>query len=187
MRRLVAALIVVALSLTLVGCGGGEEPAADTADTTPPPPAAPAATAEEPIVDRSPNEQVNDEPFPTGGTLETITPQAIKDNLEASQPMVIYFFDHTQPEYDDVNQAIDAALVDYRGIISKVAFDLRKAQPGEPEKDPEVLKASALADKLGVKRTPYTLIVDSQGLIVWRWAGAVETGMVEREFMRATQ
>lgn len=187
MRRLFAALMAVVVALAIVGCGGGEEAPQQTAGDTPPPPPAGTPAAEEAQPDRSPTETVDFSAFPTGKQMETITPTAILDNLEEGQAMMIFFYDRTQPEWDEVNEQVRAVAEDYRGLIEVIAFDMRNSQPTLPNVDPELAKAATLADRLGIRSTPYLMIVDSQGLITWRWRGYVDASILEREVMRATQ
>lgn len=191
MRRLIAASLVLVLALTLVACGGGGDTPTDTqqpADSgdTPPPPV-PAGAAGGVTVDRSPTETVSFEQFPEGGIVATVTPKVIAQNLAADQPMLIFYADSTQAETDDVRKEVDAVLASYRGLISLVAFDMRRGVAGTTKADPEVEKAALLADRLGVDSTPYILIVDAQGLITFRVRGPVDADLLEREVIRATK
>lgn len=186
MRRLFAALMVVVVALAIAGCGGGEE-TQGTTETAPPPPPAEAAAGEEAAVDRSPTETVDMSAFPTGGQMVTITPAAILENLEDGKAMIIFFYDRTQPEWDEANKQIRAVAEDYRGLIEVITFDMRNSQPTLPNVDTELAKAATLADRLGIGSTPYVMIVDSQGLITWRWRGPIDAPILEREVMRATQ
>lgn len=186
MRRLVAALMVAMLVFVLAACGGGGEEQTQTpsGQQAAAPPPAEVAEGEAPGPDRSPLEETTFEAFPRGGQ---ITPTAILENLEDGKPMIILFYDWTQPETDDISDNIGLVMDDYRGMIELITFDMRKADPKLPEVDPELKKAAQLADRLGVKMTPYILIVDSQGLITWRWRGPADQPTIEREVMRATQ
>lgn len=189
MRRLFALLTVVALAVLLVACGGGAEEAApgQTDDTIPPPPP-PAVTAEAGAVDRSPTEAVGFEAFPASGQLATVTPTVVLENLEAKQAMLVFFYDRGQPEWDDANAVVGKVLAGYRGLVELVSFDMQKAGDAKRlSEDHELAKAAMLAERLGVRNTPYVLIVDDQGLITWRWRGPVDPRALERELMRATQ
>ncbi len=191
MRRLIAVTAVLILAVILGACGGGggeqaAPPATDDGSVPPPPPVAAAADAAAP--DRSPTEAVGFEAFPAQGQLATVTPAVILDNLKAKRAMLIFFYDRSQPEWDDAMDVVSGTMDDYRGLLELVSFDMQKAaDPKGLAKDAELGKAVMLAERLGVKNTPYILIVDDQGLITWRWRGPVDAGALERELMRATQ
>ncbi|TLM79757.1 MAG: hypothetical protein FDZ70_02700 [Actinobacteria bacterium] len=191
MRRLIAALLVLALALTLTACGKKDDTATTTTTTTdtgssaPPPP--PSGAVEEVAVDRSPTETVDFGEFPRGGSVATITPTVIAENLQAGTAMIVWYYDSTQTQTDDIRAEIDKVLADYRGLIELVAFDVRKGVPGAAKVDPEVEKASMIAERLGVTSTPYLIVVDTQGLITYRVRGPVDADVLEREVVRATQ
>lgn len=189
MRRLFAALLVAALAFSLAACGGGGGATTETAEPDPAAeeaPAPPAAAAAPTVVDASPTESTEVVQFPTGGDVATITPTAVRENLEGDQAQLIFFFDSTQVETDDVRDEIDAALDDYRGLVAFVSFDMSKAAPKGKSGDPELAKAALLADYLKVANTPYILLVDDQGFITWRWRGPVDRAVIDRELRRAS-
>lgn len=207
MRRLVAALLVALLALTLAGCGGGGGEA-ETPATTPAAPTAPTAPAAgdgtEPV-DLSPTEPQVFERFPGGESvsmlpedLAEITPVAIQDRLDADQPMIIVFYDATQSFTNETSAAVSAVLADYRGLIDYVSFDVGKYAVSDPDghitikadmaTDEEAKKVATLLSKeyLNVTFTPYTVLVDSDGYITYRFRGPIDANLLEREVMRAT-
>lgn len=190
MRRLFAALLVAALAFSLVACGGGGGATTETAEpdpaaeeAAPPPPAAAAAPTE---VDASPTESTEVVQFPAGADVTTITPTAVRENLDGDQAQLIFFYDSSQMETNDVREEIDAALDDYRGLVAFVSFDMSKAAPRGKTGDPELAKAALLADYLKIANTPYILLVDDQGFITWRWRGPVDRAVIDRELRRAS-
>lgn len=185
MRKWVLAIVVACLAVVLVGCGGGgaaQQTDAGTGTGAAPAPAAKAA--EEVIADKSPVETtLTPTPFPS--TLSTALPEAVQKKLDAGRPMLMFFYDTTEVETKEQRAEIDAVLKEYRGLIDLVTFDVT-AKPGKPA--PEAAKvAVSLADDLGIKGTPYIVIVDKNGFITWRWLGYVDRDLIEREVLRATE
>ncbi|MDI6900184.1 MAG: hypothetical protein QMC79_00645 [Anaerosomatales bacterium] len=183
MRRFVAALIVVGLAFALAGCGGGTEEAPAEDETAAPAPAASAPTGQGELTDRSPEEPGYPAPFPAIESTET--PSAIQTKLEAGRPMLIYFYDQTQNESSAVRNEIDAVLGEYRGLIDLVTFDVVITEGQAPADSAK--QAALVAQDLGVTATPYVIMVDSGGFITYRAKGYVESGILEREVLRATQ
>ncbi|MDO8915462.1 MAG: hypothetical protein Q7W16_05200 [Coriobacteriia bacterium] len=186
MRRVVAALVLVAVAASLAACGGGDTAATptDTAEPTPPPAvvAAPSTNASD---TKSPNEVVANEQFPTD---KTQVPQAILDRLTAKQPMLLFFYDSTQIITSRQREEVDAVVDKYRGLIDLVVYDI-EAGIGAPEatSDPEAQKAFSMAGLLGIKHTPYTLFVDRAGRVTGRFTGFADRVLLEREVLRATE
>jgi hypothetical protein len=195
MRRLVVALIAAALVLGLAGCGGST-PAADTAATPAPAPApAPAKAAAVPanaVKGWSDNEPAVFSAFPTS----TSTPPEINDNIAAKQPTLIFFYDSSQNSSKDSRKIIDAVIAKNRGLVELVAYDLGKYMVGDASKPIEIDKKFAsdtkaqaaveLARTLGVSYTPFIVLTDGQGYIVWKFKGLVERDFLEREVLRAS-
>lgn len=184
MRRIVVAIVVALLAFTVVGCGAAEDTAAGDAPATEEPEAAPApAEAEGPeyLTDRSANDDdIAPAPFPSFTT--TLTPHAFQAKLDAGRAMIIYFYDSEQLVTDDVREEIDAVVDDYRGLIDMVTFDV------SGNGDATAAEAATMyANELGVTSTPYTLIVDRDSFITWRWKGYAESGVIKREVERATR
>lgn len=185
MRRIIAALVVASLALALTGCGGGGGGGTDQAQNQAPPqqPAAPAGQQQPEVVDRSPVETPTAVPFPSA--LSTAMPDAVKSKLDAGRPMILFFYDTTESETKEQRAEIDAVLSKYRGLIDLVTFDVTLPKSGSPSD--AVKRAATFATDLGVKSTPYIIVVDSGGFITWRWLGFVDRDVIEREVLRATQ
>jgi predicted small lipoprotein YifL len=192
MRRLVVALFVVALVFTLVGCGGGdkaaapaEAPAADAAA----PAAAPAEPAQPALSD---NEPPIFEPFPSGSAV----PTEVADLIAAKQPTLIYFYDPTQNSSKETRKMVDSVLEANRGLVELAAYDIGKyvssdaAKPVTLDKDfakdPKYQASINLARLLNVSYTPYMVLTDSQGYIIWKFKGLADKDFLEREILRAS-
>lgn len=182
MRKIVAALVVALLALTLVGCGGGEEEAAtgETAATTEPAPAA-TGTEEVPAADRSANDSdIAPGPFPS--FVATETPAVFAEKLEQGRPMIIVFHDNNQQVTASVLAEVDAVMTEYRGLADLITFNV-----GGDQNSPDVLAAVTYARELSVASTPYIIIVDGGGYITWRSKGYAEQKIIRREVERATR
>ena len=183
MRRIVVALAIAVLALALVGCGGGgeaEEPPAETPAEQPPvAPAAPELPAY--VTDRSVND--NDmEPAPFPSFTATETPAVFTDKLDADRAMLILFYDPAQQVTATLRPEVDAVMDDYRGLIDLVTFDV-----GGDEDSADTKRAVSYATELGVDSTPYVLVVDQGGFIIWRWKGYVDRDYIGREVERASK
>ncbi len=195
MRRFVVVLVVALMALTLVACGGGdtEEPveAPDTGDAAPPPP----VVEEDP--DFSPVEESVFEPFPIDPEIGI--PDSIQSRLDAGQPMIILFRDETQETTDDQTVIIEGVMETYRGLIDLVTFDVGRYVKHDDKSAIEVNAdineddaAKQLArlldeDHLDIRFTPFTLIVDKQGYVTWRYRGISDDKTLEREVLRVTE
>lgn len=181
MRRLVAALVFVALAAGLAGCGGSTQDRGGSA--LPPEGAKPPAKSEEPayLADRSKNEDAGTPTaFPSFDS--TGVPAVIQEKLEAGRAMLILFYDPGQQQTNDVRAEVDAVMRQYRGLIDLVTFNVG----GDPTSE-AARAAATYAVELGVSGTPYLLAVDKSGSITWRWKGYVDRGVITREVERATQ
>lgn len=190
-RRLVVAACVAVMALTLAGCGGGEEPAPTTTTTAPPPPpaAAPAATN---VADRSMEESAVFEPFPTG----TFVPAEVTKRLQAvpKQPMILFFYDDGQLETDDARKEVVAARDANRGAIDLIEYNLGQYTSIDAsgnvtvdtalDKDEPGQQSIVLARELGVNYTPYGVIVDDQGYMIFRWRGYIDAEVLEEQVAR---
>lgn len=180
MRKTVVALVVALLALTLAGCGGGKTAAPETAVAPAGGEPVVAPSTEPSATDRSQNDSdVAPAPFPSFTT--TVTPVAFKEKLDAHRPMLILFYDDTQQVTTDERTEVDAVMSEYRGLIDLVTFNV-----GGPDSDPNVLAAVTYARELRATNTPYILVVDGNGFIVWRCKGFAERGIIERQVQRAT-
>ncbi len=199
MRRLVAALVVALMVISLAGCGGGgdtESSGEVTAQTQAPPASGAAATDEEATPDMTALEEQTYEPFPTDS--EVITSE-LADRLDTGQPMIVFFYDSNQKTSDDQREEIDTVLKDYRGLIELVAYDAGTyvviSDTGKITVSPDLLEddtANRVArlmseDFLGISFTPYLIFVDSDGYITYRYRGFVDSELIERQVLRATE
>jgi hypothetical protein len=187
MRRTAAALALVLIAVSLSACGA-DTPATNTTSSTAPAPAAspPGAVAAVAPTDlKSPTETVSNEPFPTAADS---VPIAVLDLLRVKQPMLLFFYDSTQLITAEQRAEVDAVVTEYRGLIALVAYDIRaETAVADTVRDPEIEKALAMAGLLGVKHTPYVLLVDRYGRVTGRFAGYVDRALIEREVLRATE
>ncbi|MDI6713009.1 MAG: hypothetical protein QMD96_07200 [Anaerosomatales bacterium] len=183
MRRIIAAIVVASCALALVGCGGGGGGGTEQAQSQTPPPPASSGQQQPQVVDRSPVETPTAVPFPS--QISTAMPESVKSKLDAGRPMILFFYDTTESETKQQRAEIDAVLKEYRGLIDLVTFDVTLPKSGSPSD--AVKRAASFATDLGVKSTPYIIVVDSGGFITWRWLGFVDRDVIEREVLRATQ
>jgi hypothetical protein len=189
MRRLVVALVAVALVLTLAGCGGGQEAApAATPAATPPP----AAAATETAIALSANEPPVFSEFPTS----TAMPKNVRELIDAKQPTLIYFYDSTQKTSKANRKIINSVIEKNRGLVELVAFDIGKYVTSDASKPVAVAKGFSknakyqesieLARLLGVSSTPFIVLTDGQGFIIWKFRGLTDKDFLEREILRAS-
>ncbi len=135
------------------------------------------------MTDRSPVEATAPAPFPS--VLSTALPEELSARLDAGRPMVLFFYDTTEPETKAVRAELDAVLKENRGLVDLVTFDVTQADGTEPS--PTAKQAAVLAIDLGVKGTPYIIVVDRNGFITWRMLGFVDRDVIGREVLRATE
>jgi len=191
MRRLVVALTIALLAFGLSGCGGGGSTATPAA-TTPPPAPAPAPTTSAEVTGISDNEPPVFEPFPMGSTITT----EVAERVAAKQPTLIYFYDSGQYTGGEDRAIIDKVLDDNRGLVELVAYDIGEYTTIDasgtitidPEfsNDPVAQQAVGMARTLGVSFTPYFVLTDSQGYIIWKFRGLVDRDFLDREIQRAS-
>lgn len=182
MRRIVVALVVALFVLAAAGCSGSPEPSPATGGTGAAPAKPPAVTPSEPLVDRSPVESGAPEPFPTMET--TALPQAVQQKLDAGRPMLLFFYDAKQESTVAQRTELDAVMREYRGLIDLVTFDV---SPGSGSGSVDAETAAQLASALGIRSTPYIVVVNRDGSIIWRWLGFVDREIIGREVLSATE
>lgn len=180
MRKIVAALAVALLALTLAGCGGGGEATTEEAPAAEAP-AAPAPEAVPEPVDRSANDS-DALPAPFPSFVATETPAVFAEKIDAGRPMFILFSDGRQDVTKDLRVEVDAVMNDYRGLVDLVTFEVS----GDPADD-QTLAAVTYAKELGVTSTPYVIIVDGGGFMTYRSKGFTERGILKREVERASR
>jgi hypothetical protein len=202
MRRLVAALIVVAFALSLTGCGGG-----GTAASTSTEPAATTAAASTTTggssttllpgdINRSENETTTFAPFPTGENV----PADLKQKITVEkQPTLIYFYDSGQQTSKEDRAIIDAVRADNRGLVDLVTYDIGRYLTVAPDgsvtvnqaliKDPAASAAVKLArdPAIDVSFTPFVVLTDGQGFIIYKRNGLLDKAFLEREVLRASR
>lgn len=188
MRRLVVALVMVMVATSLAGC------AAPVTSSQAPPVAVATATVAVPVS--------SDKLSPTQTVLPGervpadagVAPQVILDKIAAKQPMLLFWYDPTTQVAAGQRAEIDAVMKKYRGMIELVTFDYTAGLPavdpatGKPSAVPsETAKAEMWTASMRVNTTPYIVLVDRYGRVVYRFAGFVDRGLLERETIRATQ
>jgi hypothetical protein len=199
MRRLVAAIVVLSLALALTGCGGGgAEPTSSTA--------APASATSNAggsgttmlpdIANRSANETSTFLPFPKGASVPADLRQKV---VVDKQPTLIYFYDSTQQVSKEVRVTIDAVRSENRGLVDLVAYDIGKyatvnsagtiSISPQFAKDPSAVSAVELArdPAIGVTFTPFIVLTDGQGYIIYKNQGLIDYAFLEREVQRAAR
>ena len=201
MRRLLVAALLVVTVLALAGCSSGSSNTA--APTTPPPTASAAApvAAGAPgvlpeLADRSVNETATFVPFPTTSGI----PDALKKTINVDkQPTLIYFFDSSQSTSAEVRQIIDRVLARNRGMVDLVAYDVGKYASANPDgsialndalaSDPAGKQTVHLArdPAINVAFTPFIVMTDGQGYIIYKHSGLVDSAYLEREIQRAAR
>jgi hypothetical protein len=184
------------MALSLVACGGGaEEPPAPEGEAAAPPPVAapPAAADPNPIADRSAEESDTFEPFPSGEDI----PEPVADRIVEKQPMLMLFVDESQKDTNDVRDEVAVVVKNNRGRIDLLTYDVGKysnvtkggtveVDAAKLDKDPKAQESVMLARAVGVTFTPYILIVDDQGYIIYRHSGYVDSELLERQVLRVT-
>lgn len=201
MRRLVAAIVALAVALSLAGCGGGgSAPPPATSTAAPAADAAPAAGSSTsllpPVENRSENETTTFSPFPTGDSV----PADLKQKITVErQPTIIFFYDSTQQSSKEVRTIIDTVRADNRGLVDLVAYDIGRYLTANPDgsvtvaegliTDPAAVAAVKLArdPAINVTFTPLIVLTDSQGYIIYKHRGLADKAFLEREVLRAAR
>jgi thioredoxin-related protein len=188
MRRVVTALIIVMVALALAACGSatpGTGAAGTPAAATPVAPVAAPAAATAPSDILSPKQTVTPgEMFPTDAAT---VPSAVASVMSAKKPMLVYFYDPTTWVSHDQRTSINATMKKYHGSINLVALDYTPGLDAATTLEAETGKVELLAAALKVNTTPYMLFVDQYGRITYRFAGWVDTALLNREVLRLIQ
>jgi len=198
MRRFVAVLVVALLALSvvgLVGCGGGaEEPPAETAAPAPAPAPAPTPAADEAVIaDRSAEETAVFEPFPKGDGF----PESLVKAVDSKQPTLILFVDGAQKDTNDIKSEVNTVATDNQGLIDLFTYDLGKYASIKPDgtivvddaalqDDATASGAVELANALGVNFTPFVVITDDQGFVIYKHSGFIDSELLDRQVQRVT-
>ncbi|MDZ4168856.1 MAG: hypothetical protein U1E26_04265 [Coriobacteriia bacterium] len=196
MRRLVVALTAVLLIGLVAGCGGGEEPPAETpAEAPPPAEAAPAVDLANPIPDRSkPEDATVFEEFPQYPSL----PAAVGERIAEKQPMLILFVDGSQQVTNEVRSAVDKAIDANSGLVDLIVYDIGEYTSIDASgqavvdaegivEDKDASEAAVLASALKVVVTPYIVMTDDQGYLVFRSRGLIDSKLLEMHMERLTK
>jgi hypothetical protein len=201
MRRIVVAVFAFVLVLIVAGCGGGgaqtqNQPATTTATAGAAGAAGSSTTNLPEIGDRSANESSTFVAFPTG---ENVPPDLMYKVTVEKQPTLIYFYDSTQQASKEVRTSIDEVRADNRGLVDLVAYDigryLRVKEDGSVEVDasfaenPHAKSAIQLARDpvINVSFTPFIVLTDGQGYIIYKHRGLIDRKFLEREVLRAAR
>ena len=198
MRRLVVAAIVVGLVLAMTGCSSSSSstPAAAPTAAAPVPVAAGSSTTLPTMENRSENETTTFAPFPTGSTVPTDVAQKITVD---KQPTLIYFYDSTQQASKEVRVVIDAVRNQNRGMVDLIAYDIGKYVHADADgnvtiddtlaSDPAAKAAVVLArdPAIHVSFTPFIVLTDGQGYIIYKHSGLIDQAFLEREVLRAAR
>jgi hypothetical protein len=202
MRRLVVALVaalaVLALAVGLAGCGGAATPSSSSSGSTSAAPVVVGGTSTTlpTIVNRSANETDTFIAFPNTSDVPADLKQKIAVN---KQPTLIYFFDSTQNTSTEVRTIIDQVRADNRGLVDLVAYDIGKYLTAAPDgtvsvSDKLSQDATAAAAvkfarnaSINVNFTPYIVLTDGQGYIIYEHTGLVDEQFLEREVLRAAR
>ncbi len=198
-RRFVAAIVAASLAVAVVGCGGGggggEEAAPPPADTGAAPAEGGAAPSTPAQVDRSlPESATVFEPFPEAAGL----PSAVTGRIAAKQPMAILFVDGSQQVTNEVRGALDGAIKSNGGLVDLVVYDIGKyvsidasghvaLDDSKFSKDKKAAEAILLATALDVTVTPYIVMTDDQGYVVFRHRGPADRAFLEMHMERLTE
>ena len=198
MRRLVVAAIVVGLVLAVAGCSSSSSSApATTSDAAAPVPVvAGSSTTLPPLDNRSENETTTFAPFPTGSTVPSDVAQKITVD---KQPTLIYFYDSTQQTSKEVRVIIDAVRNQNRGMVDLIAYDIGKYLHANPDGSVTVddtlatdtaAKAAVVLARdpaIHVTFTPFIVLTDGQGYIIYKHRGLIDAAFLEREVLRASR
>jgi hypothetical protein len=204
MRRSVVALVVVLLALVLAGCGGGggaetATPPAGEAAAPAPAGGTPGSSSLAPLTNRSAN--VTDTFVPFSKIDSASIPAELRQKIIVEkQPTLIYFYDSSQQISNEVRTIIDKVRSQNRGLVDLVAYDIGKYlsadSTGVVSIDSSKFKKAGddtLAVKLArdpainVTFTPYIVITDGQGYMIYKHHGLVDREFLEREVLRAAR
>lgn len=187
MRRLVAALVMAAFAVALVACGG--TPSASTSAGTG---SQPGIVASSTATTSSPEGTDTLSPVQRADRAQVAsrideTPDVVITDLKSHMPMMLYFYDPTQPSTSRQNKENDAAITKYRGTVDYLSFNVNAGVAGSGSSDTtQTRKASLFAANMGVTFTPYMVFVDSYGRVVFKFNGFTDRKLIEREILRAT-
>lgn len=195
MRRLVAVLIAAALALSilalLAGCGAAATTTSPTTVAETPVTAGPISDGSD--ANRSENATTVFAPFPTGDFV----PADLKAKIDAKRPTIIYFYDSGQNTSARDRTIIDTVRDNNRGVMDLVAYDIGKYVKVNNEAtltidpkftgDKTAQQSVQLARALKVSFTPWVVVTDGQGYIIWQHRGLIDQVILDREVQRAAR
>jgi thioredoxin-related protein len=93
---------------------------------------------------------------------------------------------------------VKAVVEENKGLIDLLVYDVGKYSGVDKDgritideqqlnEDPKAQESVVLARALGVNFSPYVIIVDDQGYIIYRHSGYVDSGLLERQVQRVTE
>jgi thioredoxin-related protein len=121
---------------------------------------------------------------------KSVVPSAIVTDLAAGKAMLVFYYDPTTKVSAEQRKEVDAAMKKYRGSIDLFALDYTAGVGStvtSTSLSPEVQKIELLSSALKVNTTPYIVLVDGAGRVVYRFAGFVDRTLLSREVLRATE
>lgn len=193
MRRFVAAVLVAVVALALVGCGG-EEPADNTAAPVAPPPVIVVEEDDALIPDRSAEESAVFEPFPINEEF----PASLLEAVKSKQPTIIVFIDSAQKDTNDLRSEVDTVVKENQGLVDLFTYDLGKYAVISPDgvidvdqkklqEDETAKGAIELAKVMDVNFTPYIIITDDQGHVIYKHSGFIDFELLDAQVQRVTE
>jgi len=147
-------------------------------------------------VNRSENETTTFEPFPADANVPADLHQKVSVD---KQPTLIYFYDSTQQASKEVRIVIDTIRNRDRGMVDLVAYDIGKYVTTNPDGSVDIQEtlatdASAKAavmfardQAINVTFTPFIVLTDGQGYIIFKHRGIIDEAFLEREVLRASR
>lgn len=179
---LAALLIVAVMSLLVTACGGGSPAptSSGTASTAPPPPPSASAAPAAPGV----SETETARPF----TPTATTPKFFTDLLALKSPVVVIFYTKSAPVWADVSKEVAAVQKRYgnQAEFLEIPIDnttsMASLAASEQAKAREVTN---LAEQLGVKFTPYVVIIDRATMITYTHSGYIDDKTLEQALFKA--
>jgi hypothetical protein len=148
------------------------------------------------IDDRSVNETATFKPFPAGTDIPAALAQMVTVD---KQPTIIFFYDPTQNTSKEVRAIIDTVRNANRGMVELVTYDVGKyvktSADGAITVDPALSETTATKQAVLLARnpdidvtlTPFIVITDGQGYIIYKHRGLIDKAFLEREVRRAAR
>jgi hypothetical protein len=115
------------------------------------------------------------------------------------QPTLIYFFDSSQYTSKEVRKIIDTVRDENRGMVDLVAYDIGKFVTANADGTVVLKETPTMSDEdrqaivfardpaINVTFTPFIVLTDSQGYIIYKHRGLADRAFLEREIQRASR